>query len=102
MRIFLKGAKDIRLALNHNRVMSSLSRELAENQQMRDLEGLEWGAYLTIMYCDLRLVSNTSNNVVKLTCDLSICLRNNRSKASNWPTLKACPLVKEYKYVMIS
>ena len=58
---------------------------------MRDLEGLEWGAYLTIMYCDLRLVSNTSNNVVKFTCDLSICPRNNRPKASNWPTLKACP-----------
>ena len=69
---------------------------------MRDLEGPEWGAYLTIMYCDLRLASDTSNNVVKFTSDLSICLRNNRSKASNWPTLKACPLVKEYKYIMIS
>ena len=54
------------------------------------------------MYCDLRLASDTSNNVVKFTSDLSICLRNNRSKASNWPTLKACPLVKEYKYIMIS
>jgi hypothetical protein len=57
IRTFQASAKNIRLALNLNTVISSLGRGSAENQQMIDLAGLEWGCLSEIVYRDFK-VSN--------------------------------------------